>query len=232
MDAFINLRGYAVPFLQTARNGGRDECFEPGAFDSMLASPHRAFLNFGFHGAPAICSPVSFHCDQYGIGFAASVSTGIWRSIKQDVVNGGHQYASIRTTDEYVENVCLGDGSPCASIVRARISHVCITDRPIYMGTGVWPADGGELNPRLARLACKWNAGRAQWLDEHHAHSRRRAAVRAYLAPRQATYAAMRMKWDAAFAADRHPDGIWGHVCFTQAGGFDGDFAKLIRARR
>jgi len=176
VDAWIKLHGYAVPFLQIGGCGGRDECFEPGAFDAMLASSHRAFLCFGDHDAPSICSPVSFHCDQYGLGFAATVSAVTWKSIKQDVVSGGHQYASIQTTDEHVENVCLPDGSPCVSIVRARIDHVVITSMLVYrQGTGIWPADGGELNPRLARLACKWNAGRAQWLwrNDHRQHQAR-----------------------------------------------------------
>jgi phage head maturation protease len=225
---FISLRGYCIPYLQAELNCGRLECFEPGCFDAMLDSSHRAFLNFDDHDAPSICSPVTFHSDEYGLGFAASVSAQTWKVIRPYVV-GGHGFASIRTIDASTENVRLRDGSACVSVIRARVSHVCITDRPMYMGTGVWPADGGELNPRLARLARNWNAGRAQWLDENRAHSRRRAAVRTFLAPRPLHYAALRRKFGAAIAAaDHHGGAIFAHACLSKRAGFDGNFEKLV----
>lgn len=226
MASFVTLRGYAAPFLQAERCSGRLEYIEPGAFDAMLTGPHNVFLNFAVHDAEPLARQISFHIDDYGLGFSVAISKSLWNELRPWII-GGYEFASINIVDESADLV-RHDDTIYRRIKRARIDHVTITnDRAVYKGTGIWPAKVvGEMPPRLARLATNWDAGRCAFMArkkaaDADAAKRRKAQSRearlaAYLAPRQQHYAQVRQRVESAVASGRVPSGfLFMHVALA-----------------
>lgn len=231
----VEIRGYAIPFLQAARCNGQIEFVDPRAFNSMLQRHHDTFLNFHSHDAEPLCRGVTLFADDYGLGFSANLPSATWDAIRW-FVTGTCEYASVSLVVEQTERDYLPDGKPAGRIVKATIEHVTITDRPVYAGTGVWPAVVvGAMPPRLARLAQSWERGFASWnstqrfIQQLRADKRNRLAAEARtrkaprstrLAARLGYYDQFRTKLAEAFASGQRIP-ILGHAALSRAGGFD-----------
>jgi len=162
VSPFISLRGFAIPYGQVESCGGRREFVTAATFQNPLARIRQAFLNFGYHDADAICTPVTFFSCPYGLAFSASVSDEIWREIRGYLV-GTYQFCSVQMDERQAFYERAPDGRCAVHIREASVEHVTITDRPIYSGTGIWPAPGVlfcDLPPRLAALNAKFERGR------------------------------------------------------------------------
>jgi len=172
----ITLRGYAVPFSQTAHIGdGKLERFAPGAFAQMLERPKSIELRWDTHAedAPRLANStsgtLSFFEDSYGLGFVAKLSTrdhwnwSYLRSITQKtkpmslVSVGGLVIKSSRR-----ELLQLGTTEVITS---ATIDHVTVCNDAAYRGTGCWP-DHLPLDSapsKIQQLDARWIAGRVAW---------------------------------------------------------------------
>lgn len=161
---FVSVKGYAVPFMQAAERCGTLEYFAFDAFDAMLAKPHGVFLNWPDHDSEPLCSSIEMFADDFGLGFIASVPERNWRKIAH-AMRQGDARASVNVTACTVMHVQYG-GRPHLCITRAVIDHATIITcgRAVYDQTGVWPTIGGAMTPVLARMAEKWERGRAAWL--------------------------------------------------------------------
>jgi hypothetical protein len=132
------------------------------------------------------------------------------------------QFCSVNVIDEQVELERLAGGERTTRITWAKIDHVTICASPVYSGTGIWPADVvGELPPRVAQLAARWEAGRRIWLD---GQAKRRAAAAvpwsgAALGSTDERAGVVRAIV-AELVATRGSVGPIGHVAFSKAAGF------------
>ena len=111
----FGIRGYAIPFEQAERFGHHLTLVDPSAFDEMLARPTNVYLNYGDHAATPICR-VTLHKDDYGLAFAASVSSRDWWGMHNAVATTC-QFASVG----FVGKITAGpdrlpDGTRCRRI--------------------------------------------------------------------------------------------------------------------
>jgi len=171
MSEAITLRGYAVPFGQTAHVGdGKLEQFAPSAFAEMLARPKIIDLRWDSHedDAPRLVATagggLSLFADEYGLGFLATlsmtrISIGRLQAMMQR--KDPKSFCSIgglKIKASHQEKVLIGTAEVVTS---ATIDHVTICAKPSYRGTGVWldhvPLDQAPL--RIQELDNQWAEG-------------------------------------------------------------------------
>jgi len=187
----ITLRGYAVPYGQTAHiGGGKLEQFAPGTFAQMLERPRALDLRWDAHtdDAPRLASTtsgsLSFFEDDYGLGFPAKLSTKDSRNWSR--------LRSITQKTKPTSLVSIGGLAIKASrrevlqlgtteiITSATITHATLCNDGAYRGTAVWPThlplDDAPL--KIQQLDARWTAGRAAWDRKLAARRRLEASLR------------------------------------------------------
>lgn len=239
MTETIMLRGYAVPFEQSAHIGdGKLEQFARGAFSEMLAQSPKIELRWGTHDDDApklVSSGVSFFQDDYGFGFSASVDMG-WGQVsamtRSRTRNGRPlnmvSVGGLIIKASHSEKLLLGTTE---IVTEATINHLTITDSAAYRGTAVWPAHLplDDAPYKIQDLADRWSRGNAAWTRS--AAARRRPStglspsVEAMFKARRGEI--MRLRARASNSPSMMSAGgeIVGHLAFSAAA--DRIFGKL-----
>lgn len=249
MSDRIELRGYAIVFDVACSVGNMLEFADRRSFAGPLARRARPFLTFGSHSAEPFGQIDELFRDDFGLGFRASIAETAWRSIRWQMCSSDQQSAmsrcSIYMTDLQHERI-VADGRVFHRIAKAGIQHVAIVGADaVYPDTGIWPAEVvGNLPPRLARLADKWETGFAAHRHaERGARAKALAATRARLAAAKATprlspdrlavFEQLRQRAAASIATGQHGRMLFCHAAFTKVGGYnDAEFAQQIAAYR
>jgi hypothetical protein len=147
--------------------------------------------------------------------------------------------ANMLVTHSSVELI-YGSGR-CDVIKQATVDHVAIgLEVAAYMATGIWPAhcDLDEALPHIQGLAARWQAGSAASVRPRQQVIRptqapAATAVEAFWGRGWNYYSQVRRAWASRFIKGAALQGAaMGHVAFRRAGGFDGNFNKLIRSAR
>jgi phage head maturation protease len=187
----IVLRGYAVPFGQTAHLGdGKLEQFAPGAFDKMLDRPGAIDLRWDTHSddatrlASSTGNSLSFFSDAYGLGFLAKLSTKDFRnwSRVREMLQKAKPMALVSVGGLKIkasrrEVLQLGT---TIIITSASIDHITICDDAAYRGTAVWPTHIplDDAPSKIQQLDERWISGRAGWERKLTARRKMEASLR------------------------------------------------------
>jgi HK97 family phage prohead protease len=184
------LRGYAVPYGQTAHIGGGElEQFAPGAFAQMLERRKTIDLRWDTHAddAPRLASltsnSLSFFEDDYGLGFLAKLSMrDHWNWSRLRMMVQKHKPMSLVSVGGLVKNsrrevLQLGTTEVVTS---ATIDHITICNNGAYRGTSVWPTHIplDEAPWKIQQLDARWISGRAAWDRKFAARRKMEASLR------------------------------------------------------